>query len=114
MQNSASSEQSARLPTAHHIVPRNEKGMLPNLTALNGTRFIAAMRVFLFHSSLTPILAPFSNPTVSDWYYVIFSKTGWVRVSIFFILSGFVMGWSSRPVDHPLLSTCDVLQKFTR
>jgi len=102
MQNSTSSEQPAWSPTAHHIVQRNEKGMLPNLTSLNGIRFIAAMSVFLFHSSLTPILAPFSNPAVSDWYYVIFSKTGWVSVSMFFILSGFVMGWSSRPVDHPI------------
>ncbi len=102
MQNSTSSESSAWSPTAHHIVQRNEKGMLPNITALNGIRFIAALSVFLFHSSIGIVLGPFSNPTVSHWFYVIFSKAGWVSVSMFFILSGFVMGWSSRPVDHPI------------
>lgn len=102
MQNSKASEPQSWSPTAHHIVRRNEKGMLPNLTSLNGIRFIAAISVFLFHSTLGPILAPFSDPQVSHWYYVIFSKSGWVSVSMFFILSGFVMGWSSRPVDHPL------------
>ncbi len=102
MQNSTSSESTDWSPTAHHIVQRNQKGMLPNLTALNGIRFIAAISVFLFHSSLAPIFGPFSDPTASSWYYTIFSKTGWVSVSMFFILSGFVMGWSSRPVDHPI------------
>ncbi len=102
MQNSTSSESSAWSPTAHHIVQRNDKGMLPNLTSLNGIRFIAAFSVFLFHSSLYGMFAPFANPEVSDWYYIIFSKSGWVSVSMFFILSGFVLGWSSRPVDHPL------------
>ena len=102
MQNNAPTEPSDWSPTAHHIVHPNEKGMLPNLTSLNGIRFIAAFSVFLFHSTLGPILAPFSDPDVSNWYYIIFSKTGWVSVSMFFILSGFVMGWSSRPVDNPL------------
>lgn len=102
MSGSTSSEPTTWSATAHHIVQRNEKGMLPALTSLNGIRFIAAFSVFLFHSSLAPILAPFSDPQTSHWYYIIFSKTGWVSVSMFFILSGFVMGWSSRPVDHPL------------
>ena len=102
MHNDTSPIQPSQSSTAHHIVQRNEKGMLPNLTSLNGIRFIAAIGVFFFHSSLGAIMAPFASPRVSDLYSFIFSISGWVSVSLFFILSGFVMGWSSRPVDHPL------------
>ena len=72
------------------------------LPSLTGLRFIAAVMVFLFHASLTtePPLNPFSGD-VSDFFHAAASKTGWMGVTFFFLLSGFVLTYSARPNDTP-------------
>ncbi|MGC6387463.1 hypothetical protein ACMV8I_07295 [Ewingella sp. S1.OA.A_B6] len=40
----------------------------PKLPSLTGSRFWAALLVFLFHSSLPSDLAPFSDPTIQHIY----------------------------------------------
>ncbi|MER8261513.1 acyltransferase [Streptomyces albidoflavus] len=72
------------------------------LPSLTGLRFIAAVMVFLFHASLTtePPLNPFSGG-VSDFFHAAASKTGWMGVTFFFLLSGFVLTYSARPNDTP-------------
>ena len=77
-------------------------GKLPpqtKLPSLTGSRFLAALLVFLFHSSLPSDLAPFSDPTIQHIFTVIVGKAGWLGVSYFFILSGFIMVWSARDND---------------
>ncbi|MEU5778851.1 acyltransferase [Streptomyces venezuelae] len=72
------------------------------LPSLTGLRFIAAVMVFLFHASLTtePPLNPFSGD-VSDFFHAAASKTGWMGVTFFFLLSGFILTYSARPDDTP-------------
>ncbi|MEU0638685.1 acyltransferase [Streptomyces albidoflavus] len=72
------------------------------LPSLTGLRFVAAVMVFLFHASLTtePPLNPFSGG-VSDFFHAAASKTGWMGVTFFFLLSGFVLTYSARPNDTP-------------
>ncbi len=72
----------------------------PGSPSLTGLRFIAAALVFAFHSSLTNFpLSPFADEDVAHGYEWLFSKAGWIGVSFFFILSGFVLTWSSRGGD---------------
>ncbi|MFG2022842.1 acyltransferase family protein [Streptomyces sp. NPDC048825] len=76
---------------------RTAAARLPSLT---GLRFIAAALVFAFHSSLTNFpLSPFADEDVAHGYEWLFSKAGWMGVSFFFILSGFVLTWSARGSD---------------
>ncbi|MBN3200387.1 acyltransferase family protein [Pectobacterium brasiliense] len=84
------------------IINRTPKGYLPNLPSLNGTRIIAAFLVYFFHTSLGNMLTPFSDESIGEAYSFVLSKAGWVSVSFFFILSGFVMNWSSPSVSSPL------------
>ncbi|GAB3549105.1 acyltransferase [Actinopolyspora lacussalsi] len=70
------------------------------LPSLTGMRFIAAAMVFFFHASLTdPPQNPYADPFASDLYQTLFSKAGWMGVSFFFVLSGFVLTWSARSTD---------------
>lgn len=69
------------------------------LPSLTGSRFWAAFLVFLFHSSLPSDLAPFSDETTQHLFAAVVSKAGWLGVSYFFILSGFIMVWSARDGD---------------
>lgn len=71
----------------------------PKLPSITGSRFWAAFLVFLFHASLPSDLAPFSDPTIQHVYTVIVGKAGWLGVSYFFILSGFIMVWSAKDSD---------------
>ncbi|AOR63094.1 acyltransferase family protein [Pectobacterium wasabiae] len=92
---------------SHHyqnniIIKRTPKGYLPNLPSLNGTRIIAALLVYLFHTSSGNMLNLFSDDAIGAAYIFILSKAGWVSVSFFFILSGFVMNWSTPSVSSPL------------
>lgn len=72
---------------------------LPKLPSLTGSRFWAAFLVFLFHASMPSDLAPFSDPTTQHVFAVIVSKAGWLGVSYFFILSGFIMVWAAKDND---------------
>jgi peptidoglycan/LPS O-acetylase OafA/YrhL len=74
------------------------------LPSLTGMRFIAAGLVFCFHITLanSPIppfgpVNPVANQQVADTLSWVFSKAGYVGVSFFFVLSGFVLYWSTRP-----------------
>ncbi|GAA0660854.1 acyltransferase [Kitasatospora atroaurantiaca] len=83
--------------TSQHAIA-TARARLPSLT---GLRFIAAMMVFLFHMTLTRLeLNPYSGGTAHA-LEAVFTKAGWVGVSFFFILSGFVLTWSTRPDRTP-------------
>lgn len=80
------------------------KSKLPSLT---GLRFIAALAVFLFHTALlySPIppygsLNPFADADLASTYSHLLSKGGYLGVSFFFVLSGFVLTWSFRPGER--------------
>ncbi|NTX81023.1 acyltransferase [Serratia proteamaculans] len=68
-----------------------------NLTSLTGMRIFAALLVFLFHASLGKMLNPFEDLQVANTYALVFKNAGWLGVSFFFILSGFVLTWSANP-----------------
>ncbi|WBO63555.1 acyltransferase family protein [Streptomyces camelliae] len=79
----------------------------PKLPSLTGLRFFAALLVFFFHSSLSnsPIppnkpINPFADSTLAHLYEKTFVSTGYMGVSFFFVLSGFVLAWSSRPGER--------------
>ncbi|MCL9793386.1 acyltransferase family protein [Frankia sp. AgKG'84/4] len=88
---------------AAHPVPakpadpgRELRNRLESLTSL---RFVAAVVVFLFHSSLEPL---FSDPDAGRAYARVLEMAGWIGVSFFFVLSGFVLTWSARSNDTVL------------
>ncbi|MBA0189501.1 acyltransferase family protein [Pectobacterium odoriferum] len=89
--------------SATQDIPIVAKVASPNLPSLNGIRVILAFFVYLFHTSLDNMLSPFSDPEINTAYAFLLSKSGWVSVSFFFILSGFVMNWSSKPVGNTLI-----------
>ncbi|MET9817861.1 MULTISPECIES: acyltransferase [unclassified Streptomyces] len=77
--------------------PVRRPAPLPSLT---GLRFIAAVLVFFFHSSFfEPLTNPFADRGLAEGFQWLFSKAGWMGVSFFFVLSGFVLTWSSRRDD---------------
>jgi peptidoglycan/LPS O-acetylase OafA/YrhL len=85
------------------ITHRGRPTQLPSLTSL---RFFAALAVFLFHISLfdSPVppndpINPFADPGVANWLEWMFGKAGYLGVSFFFVLSGFVLTWSALPGD---------------
>ncbi|WP_306750792.1 acyltransferase family protein [Saccharothrix yanglingensis] len=74
------------------------------LPSLTGLRFVAALLVFFFHvtvmmpSPIAPhgMMSPFGDPGTAQGLSWLFGKAGYVGVSFFFILSGFVLTWSAR------------------
>lgn len=75
--------------------PRRSPG-LSRLPSLTGLRFVAVLFVFAFHASLE---APFSDAGLGAAYADAVTNAGWLGVSFFFVLSGFVLTWSARPQD---------------
>lgn len=76
----------------------------PRLPSLTGLRFLAALAVFGFHITLfnSPIppndpVNPFGHTRLGETLETVFSKAGYLGVSFFFVLSGFVIAWSYRP-----------------
>lgn len=60
----------------------------PRLDALTGLRWLAAFWVFAYHmQNLGPLPPPFDVP----------AQLGYLGVTFFFVLSGFVLTWSMRP-----------------
>lgn len=85
------------------VTPRRRQG-LPSLT---GLRFIAAGLVFCFHITLanSPIppfgpINPVADQHVANTLSWLFGKAGYVGVSFFFVLSGFVLFWSTKPNER--------------
>jgi len=82
------------------------RSRLPSLT---GLRFLAALCVFLFHTTLanSPIppngpVSPFADRRLAADYAFVLGHAGPLGVSFFFVLSGFVLTWSSRPGEPAL------------
>ncbi|KJK56983.1 acyltransferase family protein [Saccharothrix sp. ST-888] len=79
----------------------------PKLPSLTGLRFLAALFVFFFHTGLSnsPIppnrpINPFADHDVASTYEWLFVKGGYLGVSFFFVLSGFVLAWAYRPGER--------------
>ncbi|MGY2008269.1 acyltransferase family protein [Nocardia gipuzkoensis] len=79
------------------------------LPSLTGLRFFAAFSVFVFHvmlpNSPIPPYKPvnlFSDPDIAYNAAVVVGKAGFLGVSFFFILSGFVLTWSWKPGSSKL------------
>ncbi|MFC6087135.1 acyltransferase family protein [Sphaerisporangium aureirubrum] len=77
------------------------------LPSLTGLRFIAALLVFCFHVTLSnsPVppngaVNPFADPGLAGTLEWLFSKAGYMGVSFFFVLSGFVITWSAKPGER--------------
>ncbi|WP_255351510.1 acyltransferase [Cryobacterium sp. MLB-32] len=71
---------------------------------MTGLRFFAALLVFCFHITLSnsPIppnsaVNPFADAQLGNGLEAVFGKAGYVGVSFFFLLSGFVLAWASKP-----------------
>ncbi len=80
-----------------------KKVALPSLT---GLRFIAALAVFVCHTAAlnntipphAPVV-PFADAGLAEIYHKIVFNGGFVGVSFFFVLSGFVLAWSTKPTE---------------
>ncbi|WP_144157362.1 acyltransferase family protein [Paraburkholderia sp. BCC1885] len=84
---------------------------LPPLPSLTGLRFIVSLIVFLFHVSVvnSPIppyrvVNPFSNGVIAQWFSFVFAQLGYMGVSFFFVLTGFIIAWSAFPFKESKLS----------
>lgn len=65
--------------------------------ALTSLRFVAALLVFVSHVAY---FSPFANTTVADGFGNVARNTGFLGVSFFFVLSGFVLTWSAQVGDR--------------
>ncbi|MEU5837259.1 acyltransferase [Streptomyces diacarni] len=63
---------------------------------MTGLRFVAMLPVFLTHVAFQGV---FSDAKASWGFLDAMGSTGYVAVSFFFVLSGFVITWSYRPTD---------------
>ncbi|MFH9608892.1 acyltransferase family protein [Streptomyces sp. NPDC017448] len=65
------------------------------LPTLTGMRWLAALSVFVYHAVWETFPAELFGETGGR----LASNLGWVGVSFFFVLSGFVLAWSAKPGD---------------
>ncbi|MEU5979172.1 acyltransferase [Streptomyces sp. NPDC047315] len=74
------------------------------LPSLTGLRWVAAFLVFGLHFTALQLGTPFGAPAPSaiDQGILDVFGTGFIGVSFFFVLSGFVLTWST-PTDRPAL-----------
>ncbi|WP_370422144.1 acyltransferase family protein [Streptomyces sp. QH1-20] len=70
------------------------------LGSLTGVRFPAIFLVFLNHIHLG---LAFSSPSASNTYYKYFGWIGQAGLSLFFLISGFLLVWTARENESPLL-----------
>ncbi|MEU8890005.1 acyltransferase [Streptomyces sp. NPDC048442] len=61
-------------------------------------RFFAAVAVFVTHVA---VVAPFTDGPLNHAFWKYLSRAGYLGVGFFFVLSGFVLAWSSRTGDTP-------------
>ncbi|MFD5317787.1 acyltransferase family protein [Streptomyces sp. NPDC127098] len=69
-------------------------GLPRHLPSLTGVRFLACLVVFAAHALDAPRL--FADPKLQRFFGEM-ASTGTVAVTLFFLLSGFVMTWTARP-----------------
>ena len=69
--------------------------------SLTGLRWLAVLCVFLSHAMSEP--GVFAQNAATRPVGFILQPAGGLGVSFFFVLSGFVLVWSSRPTDTPLV-----------
>lgn len=80
--------------------PRPGRSAGNRLQSLTGLRFLAALLVFFYHSSLPrSSVRLIGDDGVWKVYYIAASQAGALGVTFFFVLSGFVLTWSARPGD---------------
>ncbi|MFD8081591.1 acyltransferase family protein [Kitasatospora sp. NPDC059722] len=71
----------------------------PRLDSLTGLRFFAALSVFVCHSSYLA-LPTFADHHTNVVFHEVSNQFGGLGVAFFFVLSGFVLTWSSRTGDR--------------
>lgn len=80
-------------PVSAHL-PTRITGRRPTLPLLIGLRFVACFAVFLVHIAQESM---FKSTSANNDYMSIVWQGGWLGVSFFFVLSGFVLTWTARP-----------------
>lgn len=96
----------AQTPHAREPLTGTE-GKRPPLASLTGMRGVASVIVFLCHIIIlagdlpyeVDVLTIFEDPGVRDTYRSVFGFIGYTCVSFFFVTSGFILTWASRPND---------------
>ncbi|MEU0092341.1 acyltransferase [Kribbella sp. NPDC006257] len=103
------SAETAPSETAATTAPAAASTKRPPLHSLTGLRFLAALLVFFFHLTLSnsPVppnspVNPFADERLASFLETLFSKAGYLGVSFFFVLSGFVITWSATPGEGAL------------
>ncbi|MGW5051343.1 acyltransferase family protein [Actinokineospora sp. NPDC004072] len=92
--------------TSHLVDDPSTTNRRRDLPALTGMRFIAALMVFLSHVvfPLTPAnlmpATPFADDALNMALVDIFYPAADIGVSFFFLVSGFVIFWSTRPGER--------------